>query len=284
MRSSDPENEPFVWRSAHRGARKRAASIAALIGLVVLCFGIATAMWSSGDSSARAVSKYVAIFGIAMFATVMMGVWISVGRWRRGVVTIDMTKDTPATVVPGSVCFFGLYQLIWVCFALLFLGAAFEIAGAGTAWPLAVLLACLGVGSASAPILALAGRLRPGRLVLTPDEIIHDGWSSRSRISWNEVLRVSAAVEQLPLIIITGVSGARWNHQSTTPVLPVGRRPQPIWSLDRAVRSGHLGLEPQRFGVNGSQLYRFLVHYADHPDCRTELGKPASLDRWRELA
>jgi hypothetical protein len=283
MRSSDRLGYPSPWAVPAGFVRKRIAAMFGLTGLVVLCFGIAAAMWCSEDHSAHVVSKYVALFGLAMAATVAMGAWANEGwRRRRSSVQPTTTHGAAATVVPGSVGYFTLYQTIWSCFAVLFLGAGLEIAAAAwpTHWPLALLLAFLGLGSASAPVLAVAGRLRRGRVVLTDQEIVHEGWSSRTSLAWADVSRMITAFERQPLIVIIGSDGARWSTCAATPTVRLGGNRRQIWKLDRPAPAGSIVLECPRLAVDGYRLYRFLTYYADNPSARVELDTPAATERW----
>ncbi|WP_157181799.1 hypothetical protein [Nocardia testacea] len=283
MRSSDRIGSPSPWAVPAGFTQKHIAAMLGLTGLVVLCFGIAAAMWRSDDHAARVVSKYVALFGLAMAATVAMGVWANEARKRRSrIVQSAPPHGAAATVVPGSIGYFTLYQTIWSCFAVLFLGAAFEIGAAAwpTHWPLALLLACLGLGSASAPALAVAGRLRRGRVVLTDQEIVHYGWSSRTSLAWADAPRVITAFERQRLIVITGSDGARWSTCATTPIVRLGRNRHQLWKLDRPAAAGSIVLECPRLAVDGYRLYRFLTYYADNPTARVELGTPAATKRW----
>lgn len=258
----------------------------ALSCTAVLCVGIAGVMWRSGDHSAFVVSKYVALFGVTMVVVVVMGAYTDFGPIRRAsTVELGSVDGKAATIVPGSAGYFVLYQLIWVCFAVMFLAAGAETAAAAwrTHWPLALLFTCLGLGSASAPVLALVGKLRRGQIALTSDEIIYDGWSSRTRLPWADVSRVITAFEQRPLLVITGSNGARWSHRATTPVVPLGSGQRQIWRLDRPAGNGSIVLECPRLAVDGNRLYRFLTYYVDNPEARVELGTSQSLNRWRTV-
>ncbi|MEU1985294.1 hypothetical protein [Nocardia sp. NPDC019395] len=252
--------------------------------LVLLCAAVAVLMWRSGDQTAHVVAKYVPWFGLTMAVVVATGTYANFVPTRRpGPVVLGAADGKDATIIPGSVVYLVLYQLIWFCFAVLFLAAGVETAIAAwrTHWPLALLFACLGLCSASAPALALAGRLGRGRVVLTTEEIIHEGWGSRTRMPWADTPRVIAAFEQSPLILVAGSDGTRWSQRATTPQLPTGNRRRQIWMLDRPARTGSIVVECPRLAVDGHQLLRFLTYYADNPAARTELGTPRSLDRWQ---
>lgn len=264
--------------------RKRLVSMVFLAGLAVLSAAVAVQMWRSGDHTANVVAKYVAMFGSTMLMVVALGVYTDVGPLgQRGSVELRSFEGRDVTIVPGSTGYFVVYQLIWFGFATLFLTAAVETAHAAwrTHWPLALLFACLGLASGSAPVLALAGRLRRGRIVLTAEDIVHEGWSSRTRVAWDGVTRVYAAFDQHPLIVIAGSDGQRWSHEVSTPRIPLGRDRRAIWMLDRPARSGSLCVECPRLAIDCHRLYRYLTYYADNPGARRELGTPLSIDRWR---
>ncbi|MBF6354038.1 hypothetical protein IU449_05640 [Nocardia higoensis] len=276
---------PKEWREYSGVARKRAWSLVVLLILAILCIAAATAMWRSDDGALRALAKYMAVFGLAMVAIVAMGASPTLTTRRPTGIVVTEIRGRAATVVPGSASSFVSYQMIWTCFGLMFLGGAVEIAGVAwrTHWPLTAVFAVLGVFCLSGPILAVFGRLRRGRIVLTAEQIVYEGWSSRVQIPWSDVLRVGPAYEQIPLISITGVTGARWSEDSTPPTLPFGIDPRPLWSLDKASHNGVIRLELRKFAVDPHRLYRFLVYYADHPDTRGELGGAGSQARWESV-
>ncbi|WP_280231494.1 hypothetical protein [Nocardia cyriacigeorgica] len=283
MPSTDRCDYRDPWLATKAFRRKRVMSTVFLAGLAVTCAGIAIQMWRTGDDTAHVVAKYVAVFGLTMLMVVLLGVCTDVELIRRpGSVELRTFEGRAATIVPGSTAYFVAYQLIWVGFAVLFLMAAAETALAAwrTHWPLALLFACLGLGSASAPMLALAGALRRGRVVLTADYIVHEGWSSRTRLPWDDVTRVSAAFEQSPMILIIGTDGQRWSHVVTTPRVPLGRGRRRVWMVDRPARRGSICVECPRISVERRRLYEFLTYYTDHPAARAELGTPLALDRW----
>lgn len=283
MRSSELPGYPSPWIEPPGLARKRVVSIVFLTCLAILCATTAVLMWRSGDHAAHVVAKYVGLFGLTMAVVVAMGAYTNLGPIRRPSTVVSGSVDgKSATIVQGSVAHFVLYQLVWVCFATLFLMAGIEIAAAAwrTHWPLALLFVGLGLCSASAPALALTGKLRRGRVVLTAEEIIHEGWSSQTRIPWDDISRVVAAFEQSPLIIIAGPPGARWSRRAMTPTISVGKEQRQIWMLDRPARTGSVILECTRLAVDGHRLYHFLTHYADNPAARAELGTSRALDLW----
>lgn len=286
MSSSDLTVHPSPWIEARGFRRKRALSIAVLVCLAVLCGAAAVLMWRSGDDAAHTVAKYVGLFGLTMAVVAAMGLYAHFSPIRRpSDAVLGSVHGKEATIVPGSTIYFILYQVFWTGFAGLYLAAGIETAAAAwrTHWPLALLFACLGLGSASAPALALAGKLRRGRVVLTDEEIIHEGWSSQTRIPWDDISRVGTAFEQGPLIFISGVAGARWNRRATTPRLPVGNPPRQVWGLDRPVPTGTAILDCTRLAVDNQRLYRFLSHYTDNPAARAELGTARSIDLWSAI-
>ncbi|MFC9894533.1 stage III sporulation AC/AD family protein [Nocardia sp. NPDC127579] len=284
MRSSEKNQRQSPWPGAAGQVRKRIVSAVGLCGLVVVCAVGALAMRRSGDAAAQAVSKYVALFGLALIFVLALGIIADLRIAHRSAVRTDRGHDIPATVVPGSSVYFGLYQAFWLCFATIFITAAVEIAGAAwrTHWPLVVIFAGIGLFSGSAPALALTGRLRRGRIALTETEIIHYGWSSQSSLAWGDLLKVGTAFERAPLIIVTGVVGAEPHY--TTPSLKLNGKTKRLWQLDRLPLAGWIFIECPRFSVNGSMLYHYLTFYAENPAARAELGTASSVDRWCRLS
>ncbi|GAB2632571.1 hypothetical protein [Nocardia goodfellowii] len=257
-------------------------STVVLFGLVVLCAVGALAMWRSGDAAAQVVSKYVALFGLAMVFVLALGILADLRIAYRSAVRLDREHGIPATVVPGSSAYFGLYQAFWLCFATIFTAAAIETAGAAwrTHWPLVVVFASIGLFSGSTPMLAVAGRLRRGRIAITETEIIHYGWSSQSSLGW-DFAKVGTAFERVPLIIVTGVAGTE--PRFTTPSLELNGKTRRLWQLDRLPLAGWIFLECPRYSVDGTTLFRYLTFYAENPAARAELGTASSVERWRAI-
>jgi hypothetical protein len=168
--------------------------------------------------------------------------------------------------------------------ACLFLVAGAEIAGAAwhTHWPLALLLSCAGLCSASAPALALTGGLGRVRVSLTSDEIACEGWSSRTSMPWTDVTQVMTASDPHPVIILAGSEGARWCYRAKTPVWRLGRAARQMWRLDRRLR-GYIVVECARLAADERRLHDYLTFYLEHPGARGELGTSRSRDRWRAM-
>ncbi|MBL1074295.1 hypothetical protein JK358_07785 [Nocardia sp. 2] len=260
-------------------------SIVFVGALVVLCAVLATAMWRSGDSTAQVASKYVALFGVTLLIVLALGVSADPRIARRAKPDSGHEGEAPTTIVPGSTLRFGLFQALWVSFALLFLGAAAETAAAAwqTHFVLVLVLIGLGVFAASAPALALAGRLRPGRIALTPGEIIYEGWSSRTSMRWEDVALVRPAFERVPVIEIAGPDTTHWSSYDLPPGVRLGAKPVRIWNLDPLRVAGRIVVECPRCPVDRNVLCEFLAFYAENPSARTELGTILALKRWQAL-
>lgn len=281
MRSSDNGAHSRPWPEPRGQARKRIVSMVVVGGLAVVYVVISIAMWRSGDGAAQVVSKYVALFGVTMALVVALGFCTGPRIEHSSAPRVGHERGLNVTIVPGSTIGFVLFQAIWVCLAALFLTAAVQTAAAAwdTHWPLVLILAAVGLFSASEPALALAGRLRPGRIALSPSEIVHYGWSSRTLMPWADVLLVRPTFQQVPLIEVAGADSTGWTYRETAPHVTLGSKAFRIWRLDPAP----VPLECPRLSVDRDTLYRYLAFYAENPSARTELGTVSALEQWRAL-
>lgn len=286
------EPELYAWHLPPGQMRRRIVSIVALTCLTVLCAAGTVAMWRSGDSTAQALSKYLAVFGISWLFLLTLAIVPHLASLNLRPLRVGPINGEDSTIVSGSRTYFWLPQLFSSCYAAILLVAAWEVVAASawdTYWHFVLLCAVLGVLFAISPILAVFNRVRPSKLVLTPDIIAHYGWSSRTELHWNDLNRVVTSVDPLPLdrrplIDIAGMSGARWSHRYYLPFSIVRGKPNPLWTLDRPPHIGWITLECARFAVDRVALYRYLAFYAANPASRKELGTQSSVDRWRMVA
>ncbi|MFJ2833949.1 hypothetical protein ACIO52_01155 [Nocardia sp. NPDC087230] len=243
-------------------------------------------MWRSGDDTAVAVAKYVGIFAVGMGCLLVVAATQHFQVFHGDNLRSGADEGDAATTVPGSKTFFWAQQAMWFCYAILFLPAAYEIATTAwhEYWHLVIIFAGIGTFATIPLAAALAGRLRTGKLILTPRAIVHEGWSSRTRLLWEDVNRVRTSFERVPIIDIAGMSGARWSVSYYLPSPSIVGRPNPAWNLDRPPHTGWVVLECPRFSVDRVALYRYLDFYAENPELRDELGTDSALERWRLLA
>lgn len=276
---------PTAWRTSGRYIGTILLSTVFSAGFAVMCFVLATAGWGSADKFGYAASKYVALLGISILvlAVAVAGIAGLITRTRStSRIRLDSVDGTGATAIPGAIPTFALYQLMCFCFAVLLLGASLEIAASGLRilWIPALALFCLGLFFASTPGLALAGRIRRASLVLTPQEVVYEGWSSRTSLRWSEVTGVLAAsMENTPVICVIGWEGAVRNHLRT-PTIRFGSTSYRFWKLEVQAPDGAVVLECPRLAADAHRLFRFLTYYAHTPEARMELGTPAALNRW----
>ncbi|MCA2206080.1 hypothetical protein [Nocardia rosealba] len=286
MRSSNYRKEPDPWVLSAAQARR---SIVSIMGMVVLVVGpavLGVVMWRSGDPTAVSVAKYVVIFAAAMFCLLIMASAPYLSIVFRNKPQLRQSGGVVVTVLPGSKIYFWAFQATWLCFALLFLPAAYQVADAGFGqyWHLVVIFGGIGAFATIPVVLSLIGAMRPDDVLLTPEVIIHEGWNSRTQLLWDDVNRVRTSFERLPIIDIAGMVGARWLHRYRIPYSTIMGRSNPAWNLDRPPHTGWIVLECPRFALEKSSLYRYLQFYAENPESRTELGTPTSLARWATLA
>lgn len=274
------------WPVLPRRARRRTVANVFACGLAALLAAIAWMMWRSGDRAAGVVAKYVALFGSSWVLMVVMGLYAEPGSRQRALVRSGLAAGQRATVVPGSAIYFGLFQAIWTLYAVLAYLAAAEIAAAAwlSHWPAAVLLLlAVGTVAASAPVLAVVGRLRPGSIALTPDGLVVRGWSSRTTLLGTEIAQVRCTFDRMPLLDIVGTTTANWHRHDLTPSITFRGTRRQIWMLDRPPHRSCVVLECPRLAVDRRKLYRYLTYYVETPSARAELGTHAALERWSRL-
>ncbi|WP_280422699.1 hypothetical protein [Nocardia carnea] len=283
MRSSDRMMSPTAWRTSGRYVGTILLSTVFLAGFAAMCFMLAMAGCGSTDKFGHAASKYVALLGISMLVLAVTGIAGLITRTRStSRIRLDSVDGTSVTAIPGAIPTFALYQLMCFCFAVLLLGASLEIAVSGQPilWIAALALFCMGLFFASTPGLALAGRIRRASLVLTPQEIVYEGWSSRMSLPWSDVTGVLAAsMDNTPLICVIGWEGAVRNHPRTPSIRFVSNSYR-FWKLEVQAPDGAVVLECPRLAADAHRLFRFLTYYAHTPEARMELGTPAALNRW----
>ncbi|MEV6359919.1 hypothetical protein [Nocardia asteroides] len=274
------------WPALPRQTRRRTVANIFACGLAALLAAIAWLIWRSGDSAAGVVAKYVALFGFSWVLMIVMGLFAEPWFQRRASVRSGLADGQPATVVPGSAMYFGLFQTIWISYAILAYLAAAEIAAAGSIshWPVAVLLLlAAGTAAASAPALTAAGRLRPGGIALTPDGLVVRGWSSRTTLRWTEITHLRCTFDRMPLLDIVGTPTTHWHRHDLTPSITFRGTRRQIWMLDSPPHRSCVVLECPRFAVDRRKLHRYLTYYLENPSARPELGTHTALERWSRI-
>ncbi|MFD3506117.1 hypothetical protein [Nocardia sp. NPDC058666] len=280
--------ELYAWHLPPRQLRRRIVLLAMVTCIAALCTIGTIAMWCSGDPMARTLSKYLAAFGASWFILLALAITPHLSSINRRPVRTGQIDGQDSTIVAGSRTYFWLTQALFACYAVMLLVAAVEIVAA-SAWNAYwhFILFCIGTGLVLAvlPILALFNRVRPSKLVLTPEIIAHCDWTSATELHWDDLDRVITSTVQLPmdrrpLINIVGLSGARWSHRYYMPYSIVRGKPNPLWTMDSPPHTGWITLECARFAVDRTALYRYLAFYAENPASRKELGTQSGLDRW----
>ncbi|MFD8099402.1 hypothetical protein ACFV24_07685 [Nocardia fluminea] len=210
------------------------------------------------------------------------------GPFFRRTVRLTREHEPAALIVPGSKVYFWLPQAICFCFATIFLLASYGIATSeeGVHWPLFVLFTTIGSAMIIPPVLAVTGRLRPEKLVLSTDSIVHHGWSSQTELYWNDINRLHASFNLQPLqqlLNIAGLSSARWSHRYYLPFSTISGKPNRLWNMDQLPHPRWIVIECPRFSVDSITLYRYLDFYIANPALRIELGEKSSIDRWHSI-
>ncbi|MFD3594890.1 hypothetical protein ACFWU5_19370 [Nocardia sp. NPDC058640] len=285
------ENRAIVdpWFIQPRGfARRRILSIFAISLLTILTTGISVSMLRSGDPTAVSASKYVILFGISMALALALALRPQSGPFFKRPVRIAKEGEQSLLIVPGSKLYFWLPQAMYLCFAMIFLLASYGFATSeeGVHWPLFIIFAALGSVLVIPLVLAATGELRPEKLVLSADSIVHHGWSSQTTLYWADVNRLHASFNLQPLqrlLNIVGLSSAQWIHRYNRPFYKVSDNPSRPWNKNKMSHPGWIVVECPRLAVDSITLYRFLDFYVANPELRAELGTMSSVERWHSF-
>jgi hypothetical protein len=132
-------------------------------------------------------------------------------------------------------------------------------------WFLALLLAIVGLWSASYLVPLVLGQVTAGGVYLSAAGIEHRRSGSWWRIGWEDVADV-AAQEPLAVALATGAAVER------------GRTTRWGWKGEVRAPTGVLGIQTRYLTVDHVVLSFVLLAYKHHPEQREQLGTPASLE------
>lgn len=201
---------------------------------------------------------------------VAVPVW---SRWSRPSRADDLETRDATTVAPYYASTIPLTAALFVALVTGLLALLITALVAGwSAWTLLLLLP-LAVFLAHLTNIA-AGRVARGGLELTPDGVMHRGWSFSTFIPWDAVERTMPVVGGRFLVLAAGAEGVVSTERTTW------------WRFDSPRQVGGtpaLWIDESRFRFDAELLHVLISHYAAHPLDRRTLGTADAVDRARSL-
>ncbi|WP_162648035.1 hypothetical protein [Rhodococcus pyridinivorans] len=271
MSFSDHATRPAEW-SARRMTGRLAASLIFMTLLALPAILIAAGGVIEGDPD---MTKYGILISCALLTLIVSGVITHTSRNRPGAIRTRVWNGAPATVVEYSTAVFCLVGVLMTTGAALFLMAAGDVflrGGGGATVLVGVVFTGIGLlGASFVPFIAI-GRLRRGRLVLTPELVHQRGWSLESTLDWDSIVAARPAVLTNWVIMMLGHPAARWERKTTVP-RGLG------W--DALPSTPMIEVYCHKHAVDPVLLYRLLQFYVEHPQYRGELGTDVALERAR---
>ncbi|WP_425903020.1 hypothetical protein [Rhodococcus sp. DT1] len=219
------------------------------------------------------LAKYGVLFSCVLVSAILMPFAANARRNRMGSIHTIEWNGVPATVIEGSRIVFAVVTTFFLAGAGLCLSAAADIlrhGGGGGTIVLVILLSVFGCVVGFFLPMMLAGRIRRGRLVLTPNVIHQRGWSLESTLDWHSILTVRPVVLGNWAVVLLGHPAAQWERRATVP-RGLGWGGLPITPMIEV----HCHMHP----VDPTLLYTLLRFYLENPQARTELGTEAALER-----
>lgn len=225
------------------------------------------------------VDTFVSVAGVAYLAVVLGGsgtflLRIRPGR-RRKAIASDVIGAERGVRVPYSAFLYGwvvtLMAISFVGFAALLPGMLIEpkLTDHALALPAAV------VGLVAIPFCGwflidiVRGRIERGYILLTPQGVHHRSALLEEYLPWESIVRVSAANQQGPMIILdVAANGVRRRFTSRV-------------TLHRSPSAGPAKISCRALAADPALAYHALVFYRTHPAARAELAGDAGIKRIR---
>lgn len=275
--SSDADLWPDSW---HRGPepRYRLSLVVVAVMLVVAPLGMAYSLFGRDNIVGGGYSIAVAVVGSLI-------VWIGAEsrlRTRRGgadLATTALEDGRPGLRIPYSLRIHVLITALMAAIALVFLMAAIDSIPSGGAYFWGALALLFG----SFPLLLLRKRYALGYLHLTPDGVLHRGWTFRSFLPWGSIDMIHPMQTDGPDILITAQDRTPWEHKQLTRLWRADK-PAVVPSDDGHGRKPAIHIPGKYLGVDPALVLATLVFYGTHPEARTELGSESALTRFRSGA
>ncbi len=267
---------PDSWRRTPE-PRFRVSVIGVAVMLVIAPLGIAATLLSRDHVAGARYAVGVAVLGALI-------VWIGIEsrlRLRRdGVEPIsDAEIDGQRGLkIPYSRRIHVLLTAIMSAFALLFVMAAVESADSGS-----YLWGALAVLFGSFPLLLLRGKYALGYLLVTPEGVVHRGWTFRAFVPWSGIDMIHPMQTDGPDILITAQDGTPWDFVQFTRLWRADE-PAEIPSDDGQGRKPAIHIPGKYLAADPAVVLAVLVYYGKHPSARSELTSGEGVRRARSAA
>lgn len=269
MPSSEPLRRPAEWPDGE-GIRHKAA----LVFVVILAVACVPVGFGFARIGLPAAAKYPLLFAVLFLLTAGFGVVTRLRPGHRvGGIVLTAHEDRPATEIRYSKVAFAIVAALVACLAAICALAALDFATAAADIPAAPVGAVLFVLATlfflSFFALAALGRVKQGRIVLSPLGIHQRGWAFVSFLPWEALAGVKAAYNGTPEILVIAYTNSHWERQQLGGV----------WKLDRLPPVPMIEIDTSKLAVDPTLVYHLVRFYTDNPAVRTELGTQASLRR-----
>jgi hypothetical protein len=261
---------PAEWPS--QGGLKEYSAVVLAASLGVVSVPIGFGFVAIGEPGGL---KYALLFAVIFLLTALLGYWT---RFRRGgdlrTVRFD---DKPGTEVRYSSFAFWTQVVLIALLAAVFLLASVDFhlgipSGEVTAPQAAVVVfGLIGLVLASPLALVAAGRLRPGKLVLSPQGIYQRGMTFSSFLPWESLAGVKAVYNGRPYVLLIAYSNAPWERQQLVK----------LWKVDKLPPTPMIEVNCMSMAIDPDLLYWLLKFYVENPAARGELGTEDAVRRTR---
>ncbi|RZQ62692.1 hypothetical protein [Amycolatopsis suaedae] len=273
MPSSSTLPRPEEWPSTRVG--RVTAGLAFVLVLAVLAIPVGFGFVAAGIPGGL---RYSLVFSAMLFFVAAYGYVTQLAPRRRNPDRVIALRNNnePATEIRGSALIILLVFGTVSCLAVFFGMAAVDYFQAGPDVPAkqipAGLCAVAALYFGSFPLLVLAGRIRPGHVVLTPNGIYQRGWTFSSQLSWEALAGGKAsAYRGAPYVLAIAYANAHWERRSHTPV----------WKIDKLPPKPMIAINCAAFAIDRNLLYHLVMFYLNNPSARAELGTERSIERAR---
>ncbi|MCE7011837.1 hypothetical protein LWC34_54850 [Kibdelosporangium philippinense] len=267
-----PSSNRTTW-VAEWGQPRRAKWYAGLAWLALLALVAFASAGVAATGEMTGAVKYLLLFGVLFVIIIVVGFDSRINLRKHGASAIR-NQSGAGLVIPYSRIGFIGSALMMVMLVVIFAAASYDFArnveGDVTS-PIAaaIVFGLIAAFFATYPLQIVTGKIARGKVILTPSGIEHRSWGYQSRLSWDDVVHVSAINGDGPQIWLRANSGA----VETT-------RFARIWGGRPRDNSG-IAIEGKNLFVDPALVYRMVSFYVSNRTARTELGAEAALQRAR---
>lgn len=272
MPSSSRLEVPAEWPVENR--QRFILAFAFLVVLGVVSLGVGGIAAGTGLTGA---TKYTVLFAaLFSFAAAFGFVTRLRPQHRAADIAATTINGQPATEIKYSGVQFGLINALMGCVFLCAAFAAWDYARAGEdAFAPGVPMffaAAAALVVASFFVLVALGRLRRGRILLTPDGIHQESRSFESFLPWDTFAGIKAGYNGTREVLVVAYSNATWQK----------RQLAGPWKLDKLPPVPMIEINTIHLAVDPTLIYHLVRFYLENPNAREELGTDTSLRRVRE--